>query len=104
MLDLAQFLKVLSADGKGMLTKASLDEMWRPQFAKKDEKTRLAIQNTALDTLQWLIDDGVVSKIDVQVEWLADPLEGVGITVTSSEPGGVQRDWHVDQVWAGIAG
>src|SRR5262245_10852698 len=47
VLDLAQFLKVLAAGGQGpngrMLTKESLDEMWRPQFAKKDEKTGIGL-------------------------------------------------------------
>jgi CubicO group peptidase (beta-lactamase class C family)/D-alanyl-D-alanine dipeptidase len=41
--DLGKFLSVLFADGKGphgqVLEKKSLDEMWKPQFAKAGEKT-----------------------------------------------------------------
>ena len=41
--DLGKFLSVLFADGKGpngaMLQKESLEEMWKPQFAKPGDKT-----------------------------------------------------------------
>jgi serine beta-lactamase-like protein LACTB len=43
VIDLGKFLSVLFADGKGphgpILDKKSLDEMWKPQFAKPGEKS-----------------------------------------------------------------
>jgi phage gp46-like protein len=77
--------------------------LWLYRRGKRNETTRVAIQNTAQDSLQWLVTDGVVSAIDVAVTWLPDPLEGVQIVVTSTEPAAVQRNWRVDLVWGGIA-
>jgi len=79
-------------------------QLWLYRRARKDDRTKLAIQTAAEEAVQWLVDDGVVSKIDVSVDWLADPLEGIGVCVRSSEPPNVVRDWKVDLVWAGIAG
>jgi phage gp46-like protein len=77
--------------------------LWLYRRAKRNEATRLAIENTARDSLQWLVDDGVVSSIDVAVTFLPDPLEGVRIVVTSYEPSGIRRDWTTDLIWSGIA-
>src|SRR5579871_5338118 len=47
VLDLAQFMKVLAAEGKGpngqVLTKESLEEMWKPQFAPPGEKNGIGL-------------------------------------------------------------
>lgn len=78
--------------------------LWLHMREKRSEAVRLAIQYAAEDCLQWLVEDGVASAIEVSVAWLASPLEGARLTVTTCEPNGVRRDWTIDLVWSGIAG
>jgi phage gp46-like protein len=77
--------------------------LWLFMRAKTDEATRVAIQNSCEDALQWMVDDGIFSALTVTVQWLAAPLEGVGIRIDAWEPSGVQRNWQQDLVWSGIA-
>jgi phage gp46-like protein len=79
-------------------------KLWIFARSKANEATRLAIQNTAEDSLQPLIDDGFFSKIDVAVTFLPAPLEGVRIRLKSYEPAGAVRNWQADMLWAGVAG
>src|SRR5260370_15783144 len=65
--------------------------LWLYRRGKRNETTRLAIQTTAQDSLQWLVTDGVVSPIDVAGSWLPHPLEGGQIVVTNTEPAPGQR-------------
>lgn len=41
--DLAKFMSALAAGGKPVVKQSSLDEMWKPQFAKPDEKTGIGL-------------------------------------------------------------
>src|SRR5260221_9225521 len=41
--DLAIFLKMLAAGGKGVIDAKSLEQMWTPQFAKPDTKTGVGL-------------------------------------------------------------
>lgn len=43
VLDLAKFLKVLAKGGEGLLQQATLEEMWRPQFAPQGTKTGIGL-------------------------------------------------------------
>ncbi len=43
VLDLARFLTVLAAGGRGLLKPETLQEMWRPQFAPPDAKTGIGL-------------------------------------------------------------
>jgi phage gp46-like protein len=100
--DLGQDRRGWWADAGKQPSDAMGSLLWLYRRGKRNEKTRLAIQNTAQDSLQWLVTDGVCLAIDVAATFLPDPLEGVQIVVTSTEPNAVRRDWQVDLVWGGI--
>ncbi len=76
---------------------------WLYRRSKKNDATKLAIQRTLEDATAGFQTDGVVKSITITVAWLKAPLEGVRIRFQVVEPDGTQRDWKVDDVWAGIA-
>jgi phage gp46-like protein len=78
--------------------------IWLHMREKRTETVRLAIENAARDSLQWLVDDGVAADVDVTATWINEPRDALRLVVTLSEPNGVRRDWKTDLVWAGIAG
>ena len=76
--------------------------LWTYRRSKKTEAVRLGIQNTVQAAVQWIQDDGLVTAITVAAAWLPDPLEGVRIRVTATEPPGIVRNWEADDLWNGI--
>jgi phage gp46-like protein len=77
--------------------------LWLHMREKKTEAARLAIENTAAASLQWLVEDGVAAAVDVKAEWIDAPRDAIRLTVTTTEPNGVRRDWKVDLLWGGLA-
>lgn len=65
--------------------------LWQLDRAKKSDATKLRLQATdyCKEALQWLIDDGVVERVEVKVQWIA--ADALGIEITITEPRGTQR-------------
>ena len=59
--------------------------LWLIDRAKKTQQTLALAKEYIEEALQWLIDDGVVSKIDVYVEWTR--INTLGAQVTVYRPG-----------------
>jgi phage gp46-like protein len=78
--------------------------IWLHMRETRTETVRLAIENAAIDSLQWLIEDGVAAAVDVTASWIDAPRDALRLVVGLTEPNGVRRDWKIDLLWAGIAG
>jgi phage gp46-like protein len=108
--DAADMTPDLGADRRGWWAdsgRAPTDRMgsliWLHLRDKRTETTRLAIESTARESLQWLLDDGVTAAVDVAAVWMDAPRDALQLTVDLTEPNGVRRDWKVDLLWGGIA-
>lgn len=77
--------------------------IWLHMREKKSDAVRLAIENEARASLQWIVTDGLAATIDVATEWLDAPADALRLTVSTTEPNGVRRDWKADLLWGGIA-
>src|SRR5262245_33115003 len=109
VLDLAQFLKVLAADGKGMLTKGSLDEMWRPQFAGKDEKTGIGLGFFIgeLHGQRRIGHNGAIYGFATELAYLPDSKLGVVVAIScdcANPVGGRIADFATDTMLAAREG
>lgn len=78
--------------------------VWLYMREKRTETARLAIENAARESLQWLIDDGVANDVEVTATWIDAPRDALRLGIATFEPNGVRRDWTVDLLWSGIAG
>src|SRR5262245_56162603 len=109
VLDLAQFLKVLAADGKGMLTKGSLDEMWRPQFAGKDEKTGIGLGFfiNERNGKRRIGHNGAIYGFATELAYLPDSKLGVVVAIScdcANPVGGRIADFATDTMLAAREG
>jgi phage gp46-like protein len=109
--DAADMTPDLGADRRGWWAdsgRAPADRMgsliWLHLRDKRAETTRLAIETTARESLQWLLDDDIAAAIDVATVWMDAPRDALQLTVGLTEPNGIRRDWKVDLLWGGIAG
>lgn len=59
--------------------------LWLLERAKKTQDTLARAQNYCQEALQWLIDDGVASAIDVYVEWQASNRLAIQVTVIQDD-------------------
>lgn len=64
--------------------------LWLLDREKQTEETRRRAIEYAGEALQWLIDDGLASTIDIEAEWVATGMLGlrVGISLTT---GAIER-------------
>jgi phage gp46-like protein len=74
--------------------------LWLLSRAKQTQETLATARDYITEALQWLIDDGIASTIDVQTEWTAPTLLGALITInrTGGAPVAVRFAW----AWNGI--
>jgi len=79
-------------------------QLWLQMRAKKNERTRLLVENEARAALQWLIDDGIAIDVAVTASFPDRPADAIAIVVTTTEPDGKSRDWKVDLLWGGVGG
>jgi len=77
--------------------------LWLHLREKRSETARLAIETAAWTAVQWLVDDGVASAVEVEAVFLDSPRDALRLTVFLTEPNGVRRDWSVDLLWSGVA-
>lgn len=75
-------------------------KLWLYMRTKATEQTRVAIEHTISNALQWLIDDGVAAAIAVDANWLFTGALGVIVTIT--QPNGAIRNVQFQTAWAGV--
>ena len=59
--------------------------LWLLTRSKRTQETLLRAQDYAQEALQWMLDDGVVAKWDVLVEWTAQNTLGVQVTARRTD-------------------
>ena len=107
--DLGDMTQDLGEDRRGWYADSSLPDdrklarslVWLHMREKKREKVRLLIENGASACLQWMVEDGVASKVDVAAEFPRAQPEALVLSVALTEPNGVRHDWRVDLLWGG---
>lgn len=57
-------------------------KIWLRMRAKKTAALLAIVQADIVDALQWLIEDGVASSIDVLTEWTPPSMLGAQVTIT----------------------
>lgn len=62
--------------------------LWLLRRAKQNIETLNLAKDYIVEALQWLIDDGVVGKFDITVEWTAASF--LGANVVAHRPNGTQ--------------
>lgn len=77
--------------------------VWIHLREKRTETARLAIETAAWTSVQWFVDDGIASAVDVTAAFIDAPRDALRLTVVLTEPNGVRRDWSVDLLWSGVA-
>ncbi len=86
VLDLAKFLKMLAADGKGMhgqlLKHATLEEMWKPQFSKEKTGAGLGFFIGDREGKRRVWHDGAIYGFATELAYL--PEEKLGVVVAIS--------------------
>jgi len=71
--------------------------LWLLSRAKLTEQVRLRAKEYALEALQWLIDDGIASRIEVQAE--RHGLSTLAMACRIYREGGAQIDIRFSDVW-----
>lgn len=59
--------------------------LWLLTRSKRTQETLLRAQDYAQEALQWMLEDGVVAKWDVLVEWTAQNTLGVQVTARRTD-------------------
>ncbi|MDR3513789.1 MAG: phage GP46 family protein [Caulobacteraceae bacterium] len=76
--------------------------LWLLMRAKASDKTLALARNMITEALRWLIDDGVVARIDVVVEWTRPSLLGAEITLFQRD-GTRAFSTKYNWAWAGVS-
>jgi phage gp46-like protein len=74
--------------------------LWLLGWRKQIEETRLLAEQWATEALQWLIDDGVATAVEVVATFPRWLMLGLDIAVT--EPSGRRRICQVTVPWSGV--
>jgi phage gp46-like protein len=63
--------------------------------SKQDDLALALVKNDIAEALQWLLDDGVATKVDVAAEWSKPGILGARIVITraSGATAGLRFDW-----------
>lgn len=75
--------------------------LWELARAKKYDNTTLPLRarDYCAEALQWLLDQGIASKLDIAVEWLPRPRSALAISITVHKPDGTSINNRFDWVW-----
>ncbi len=77
-----------SADRRGWWGDEKIgSRLWLLDRAKQTEETRQRAADYIAEALQWLIDDGVVSRFDTTVVWVRNAMLGVRLVAYRSSGG-----------------
>lgn len=71
--------------------------LWQLYREKLTDQTRLKAEFFIKEALQWLIDDGVASKIEVTSERVGDSTLGVAVSIWRKD--GSQIDLRFENLW-----
>jgi phage gp46-like protein len=74
--------------------------LWLLEREKQTQETLNRAREYIVEALQWLIDDGVVAKIDVSTEWVRRSFLGAQITVYRND--GTTRALNYSWAWQGV--
>jgi len=75
--------------------------LWLLDRAKETEDTRRKAGDYIAEALQWLIDDGVVARFDIRVEWVRRST--LGAWVTAHRRDGTSTAYNFAWAWQGVA-
>lgn len=74
-------------------------KLWLRMREKQTEHVRLLIEADIVDALRWLIDDGVATSVDVDVEFPVPGMVGATVLVNRDEKtANLRFDW----AWQGV--
>ena len=76
-------------------------KLWLLDRAKQTQKTLNRAFSYLSESLQWLIDDGVVGRFDIQVQWVRASFLGASITAYSPQ-GSVMNAGQYLWAWNGV--
>lgn len=72
--------------------------LWLLAREKQTDETLTRAREYVIESLQWLVDDGVASEVEVENEWIREQTMGMAITIT--KPDGSSRDFNFEYAWA----
>ena len=71
--------------------------LWLLAREKQTEETLTRAREYVIESLQWLIEDGVAASVDVETVWIREQVMGCGVTIT--RPDGTTRNMNFDYAW-----
>jgi phage gp46-like protein len=75
--------------------------MWLLRRAKQTAKTQQLAYDYLAESLQWMIDDGVVARFDITTQWVSTGMLGA-VIVAWSPTGTLLSKGQYAWAWAGI--
>lgn len=78
-------------------------KLWLLNYEKELPETLAKAEEWTRDALQWMLDDGIASDIDVSTEWSADSFLKINISITKPD-GSAPVNYNFDYAWTGQAG
>lgn len=74
--------------------------LWLLDRSKRTQETLMLAQGYIEEALQWLIDDGVVARFEVFVEWTQSSMLGARVTAYRSD--GTAKAMNYAWAWTGV--
>lgn len=74
--------------------------LWLLQRSKQTRETANRARDYIVEALQWLIDDGVVAKFDITVQWVA--ASTLGAQVVAYNSAGARTPLQYKWAWNGV--
>lgn len=74
--------------------------LWLLERAKETDETALRARDYIAEALQWMIDDGVVGRFDLVVQWIAPAT--LGVQLVAYKPDGKTISLQFAWTWNGI--
>lgn len=74
--------------------------IWLEHRNKLTDPVRRRVEEKAAAALDWLIDDGIASEVEVVASFPRELRDGLLLEVVVTQPNGVRRDWKIEALWA----
>lgn len=71
--------------------------LWLLAREKQTDQTLTRAREYVLESLQWMLDDGVASSVEVETEWIREQVMGCGVAIT--RPDGTLRNMNFEYAW-----
>lgn len=75
-------------------------KIWLRLRSKQTDETLALVKQDIADALQWLIDDGVASSVDILTEWTRPAMLGARVILIRAD--GTQHELRFEWAWKGI--